>query len=342
LAPLKILILKPSSLGDVVQALPVLRLIKAQNPRHEIYWWILADLAPVLENDPDLTGRFLFQRKGWARPHYWGEVLRTLREIRSLHFDWVIDLQGLARSSVFCWLAQGRLSVGVEDWREGAPGLYDVVVPRPSFTTHAVDWYLQVLKALDVPVHWDFDWMPARPQALQAFNARWKLGVGRWMVINPGARWTNKRWPVQSFVEVARRLATRYPDLRFAILGAPDDRPLGEAIARVDRKRCLDLTGQTSLSELIEWIRLSHLVLSNDTGPMHIAAALGKPVVSLFGPTEPRRTGPYRQADRVLRVDLPCAPCLKPRCVHEQPLACLHAITPESVCAKISQLLPVE
>jgi ADP-heptose:LPS heptosyltransferase len=254
----------------------------------------------------------------------------------------VIDLQGLARSSLFCWLAQGRLSVGVEDWREGAPGLYDLVVPRPSFSTHAVDWYLQVLKALEVPVHWHFVWMPPRPQALRAFHAKWKPGAGRWMVINPGARWTNKRWPVQSFAEVARRLGKTYPDLRFAILGGPDDRPLGEAIAQVDRQRCLDLTGQTSLSELVEWIRLSQLVLSNDTGPMHIAAALGKPVVSLFGPTEPRRTGPYRQGEGVLRVDLPCAPCLKPRCSHEQPLACLHAIAAESVCAKISQLLPVE
>jgi lipopolysaccharide heptosyltransferase II len=339
---LKTLILKPSSLGDVVQALPVLRLLKAHNPRNEVYWWIAAGLRAVLEHDPDLSGLFLFQRRGWARPHYWSELLRTLRAVRSCHFDWVIDLQGLARSSLFSWLAQGRLSVGLEDWREGAPGLYDVAAPRPAFQTHAVDWYLQTLNILDVPVHWNFVWIPARPDVLSAMRVKWNIGLARWLAINPGGRWMNKRWPAPAFAETVRRLAGLYPDMRFAILGSETDRELGETIAQADRRRCLDLTGRTSLPELIEWLRLSELVLTNDTGPMHIAAALGKPVVSLFGPTDPHRTGPYRQLGGVLRAAVPCAPCLRSRCAHPRPLECLRAISPESVCAKIGQLLPVE
>jgi heptosyltransferase I len=337
---LKTLILKPSSLGDVVQALPVLRLLKAHNRFNEIYWWISAELAPLLEGDPDLSGLVLFQRKRWAWPRYWGELLRSIREIRSRHFDWVLDLQGLARSGLFCWLAQGALSVGVEDWREGAPAFYDLVVPRPSFQTHAVEWYLRVLETLQVPVHWNFTWLPERPNAVQALRAHWKPANGRWIVIIPGARWVNKRWPASSFAEVVRNLAGLYPDLHLAILGGPEDQKLGQTIAQVDRKRCLDLTGHTSLPELVEWIRLSDLVLSNDTGPMHIAAALGKPVVSLFGPTEPRRTGPFRQWEGVMRIDLPCAPCLKPRCTYSKPMECLHTITSESVSARIRDLLP--
>ncbi len=335
----KTLILKPSSLGDVVHALPVLRLLKRHNPDNQVYWWISAELKPLLDHDPDLSGLFLFHRHGWARPHYWVEFLRTIRQLRSCRFDWAIDLQGLARSSLISWLAQPRLNVGVEDWREGAPGLYDVVVPRPSFETHAIDWYLETLKVLQVPVHWDFVWMPASPQTLQAFRSKWKVGSGRWIALNPGARWNNKRWPGPHFAEVVRRLARAHPELQFVILGASGDRALGKLIARAAPSRCLDLTGKTSLPELVEWIRASDLLLSNDTGPMHIADALGKPVVSVFGPTEPRRTGPYYQRDGVVRIDLPCAPCLKPHCSLRPPLQCLLAITPEMVCAKIEERL---
>jgi heptosyltransferase I len=337
---LKILILKPSSLGDVVQALPVLRLLKAHNPRHQIYWWIAAELASLLQEDPDLTGFFVFQRQRWSSPWHWGELLASIRDVQSHHFDWVIDLQGLARSSLFCWLARGNLTVGLEDWREGAPGLYDAVVPRPSYHTHAVDWYLQVLHVLKVPVHWDFVWIPPCPEIQQALQARWHLGSSRWMIVNPGARWLNKRWPAEYFAKVVREVARTYSDLRFAIVGAPGDRPLGAIIAASAPARCLDLTGRTTLPELIEWIRAGQVVLSNDTGPMHIAAALGKPVISLFGPTEPNRTGPYGQNSRVLSAGLSCAPCLKPRCRQPKPMECLHAITPETVCAALRQTLP--
>ena len=141
-APLKILILKPSSLGDVIQALPVLRLLKLHFPKSEIYWWIDSGLSPLLQNDPDLAGIFRFQRKRWSSPLHWPEMLRSISEMRRKKFDLVIDLQGLARSGAFAWFANGDLTVGVADPREGASGFYDNAVPRPSYETHAVDWYL--------------------------------------------------------------------------------------------------------------------------------------------------------------------------------------------------------
>jgi heptosyltransferase I len=89
----------------------------------------------------------------------------------------------------------------------------------------------------------------------------------------------------------------------------------------------------------VEWIRLSELMISNDTGPMHVAAALGKPVVAIFGPTEPRRTGPYGQLQNVVRIDLPCAPCLKSHCTYAKPMECLRAIPPETVFQRATNLL---
>ena len=323
---MKILILKPSSLGDVVQALPVLRLLKRHLPSSEIHWWIDSHLAPLLEGDPDLASVVLFERQRWASIRHWPEMWRSIRWLRQQAFDRVIDLQCLLRSGVFAWVTNGKLSIGLDDPREGARGFYDIIVRRPSALTHAVDWYLGVLPPLGVPVDGDFRWIPERPALAESVRRKWPVGKAQWIAIQPGARWPNKRWPAESYAELVRLLAAANPDLNFVILGDAEDCSLGEVIAGVNDARCLDLTGKVSLPEMVEWIRLSKLMVTNDTGPMHIAAALGTPVVALFGPTEPRRTGPYRQLEHVVRIDLPCAPCMSPRCRYVKPLECLRAI----------------
>ncbi len=330
-APLKILILKPSSLGDVVQALPVLRLIKRSFPASEIYWWIDSNLASLLEDDADLSGIIRFDRQQWAAPTHWLEIWRGIRWMRAQSFDWVIDLQSLARSGTFAWLANGSLTIGLDEPREGARGYYDVAVRRPSLHAHAVDWYLALLSFLGVPVDWNFEWLPARAEVVEAVRQKWPVGNGRWIILQPGARWLNKRWPVDCFAELTRCLAAADADLRFAILGGQEDRPLGKVIAATAPQRCLDLTGNITLPEMVEWIRLSQLMVTNDTGPMHVAAALAKPVVSLFGPTSPRRTGPYAQIEHCLQLDLPCVPCLKAYCTYVKPLECLRALPPSAV-----------
>jgi heptosyltransferase-1 len=336
---LKVLILKPSSLGDVVQALPVLRLIKRHHPQSQIYWWLAAEYLPLLEKDPDLAGLIPFDRRHWMTPGYWLRLARTVRKVRHQHFDWVIDLQSLARSGLFAWLASGSLTVGLDEAREGAYTFYDLAVPRPSPRTHAVLWYLQVLPLLDVPVHWDFEWLPARPDIAAVLQSKWRPGAEPWLAIHPGARWANKRWPAESYADLVARLAKAEPSLRFAILGSAKEKRISTILMRAAPERCLDLTGQTTLPELVEWIRLSELIVTNDTGPMHVAAALGKPVVAMYGPTDPERTGPFGQVDRVLRLDLPCEPCLRPVCKYHQPMECLRAIRPEVVAHEVQRRL---
>jgi lipopolysaccharide heptosyltransferase II len=326
----KILILKPSSLGDVVQALPVLRLLKRHLPASEIYWWIDTKLAPLIEGDPDLAGVVHFHRSRWAAPQHWPEIVRSIWWMRKQSFDWVIDLQCLMRSGIFAWFANGKLTVGLDEPREGARGFYDLIVQRPSPQTHAVDWYLRVLPLLGVPVHWNFQWLPERPAFAEAVRKRWRMNGSRWVALQPGARWPNKRWPAEYYAEVLRELAARRPELRFAVLGGEDERVLGQIISQAGGARCLDLTGKLSLPEMVEWLRRSELLVTNDTGPMHVAAALGKPVVAMFGPTTPKRTGPYRQLEHVLQLPLPCVPCLRPRCTYEKPLECLRALPPSA------------
>lgn len=335
----RILILKPSSLGDVVQALPVLRLLKRHLPTSSIYWWIDSHLAPLLEGDPDLAGVVRFERRRWATPRHWSEMRRSLRWLRRQGFDWVIDLQCLMRSGIFAWLANGKLSIGLDEPREGARGFYDHIVQRPSPLTHAVDWYQQVLPVLGVPAHGDFEWLPPRPAVAESVRRQWPIAAARWIALQPGARWVNKRWPAESYAELVRRLAPANPGFHFVILGGEEDRSMGEVIVRANQAHCLDLTGRLSLPEMVEWIRLSELIVSNDTGPLHIAAALGTPVVALFGPTEPRRTGPYGQLDHVLQLNLPCVPCLKPRCGYAKPFECLRALPPAAVADAVQKRL---
>jgi lipopolysaccharide heptosyltransferase II len=352
---LKILILKPSSLGDVIQSLPVLRLLKLHFPAAEIFWWIDAALAPLLEGDPDLAGLFHFKRKRWGRPQHWPEMFRSILALRAQNFDLVIDLQCLARSGAFAWLANGKFLVGLDEVREGARGFYDLAVPRKNFHTHAVDWYLSVLPLLGVPVHKNFNWLPERPAIAAEVNRKWFQGAGtghgisnskleirnsKLILLQPGARWLNKRWPVEYFARLVGALAETFPGARFAILGDQGDQPLGEMISRAAPGRCLNLCGATSLPEMIEWVRRGDLMVTNDTGPMHVAAALGKPLVALFGPTEPRRTGPYGQLENVLRLDLPCSPCLNSNCHFEKPEECLRALTPDQVMQRLLAVNP--
>lgn len=319
----------------MIQALPVLRLIKLHHPQSEIYWWVELGLAGLLEGDPDLAGVIPFDRHGWAAPRNWGAVWRSVRWMRAQRFDWVIDLQCLARSGAFAWLANGELTVGLDEVREGARGYYDLIAPRPTYYTHAVDWYLGVLRLLGVPADRPFEWIPKRPAAAKAVREKWPLAQHRWITLQPGARWVNKRWPVESFAQTVRLLRERDPSLRFAVLGGREDSPLGETIARAGGDRCLDLIGKLTLPEMIEWIRATDLMVSNDTGPMHVAAALRKPVVGLFGPTEPRRTGPYGQVDQVLQHPLSCVPCMKSRCRHSPHMECLTAIDPAAVARQV-------
>ena len=336
---MKILLLKPSSLGDVIQALPVLRLLKRRFPAAEIFWWIDSALAPLLEGDPDLAGTVRFERRRWGKPRHWPEMLRSVRWLRAQNFDLVIDLQCLLRSGAFAWLASGKFLVGLDETREGARGFYDLAVPRKTFHTHAVDWYLAVMPPLGVPVQQNFQWLPARLAIAADVEKKWPLVFSKLILLQPGARWLNKRWPVNHFAEFVRRLAERFPGAHFAVLGGKEDAPLGEIILQAAPGKVLNLCGATSLPEMVEWVRRCDLLVTNDTGPMHVAAALGRPLLALFGPTAPERTGPYGQLENVLRIALPCSPCLKPFCHFEKPEECLRAISPALVLQRAEKLL---
>ena len=332
---MKLLILKPSSLGDVIHALPVLRLIKRQRPHWQVHWWIAQSLAPLLQNDPDLAAVHPFQRRGWGTPIGLARGVQQLGQLHRERFDVILDLQGLARSAAFSWIARAGLTIGLHQHREGAAAAYDVAVERPNPNTHAVDWCRAVLPHLGLENNDDFEWMPRRENPLPEDC---KPGQ-RWIAMCPGARWDNKRWPMESFETLTRQLLMEQGDLRVVVLGGKEDAALGARLGAVGA-RCLDKTGQTTLPEMVEWIRASEAMVTNDTGPMHVAAALGKPVVALFGPTDPRRTGPYHARGSVLQTTaMECVPCLSRNCTATRERDCLRTITVTEVAEAVRKVL---
>lgn len=310
-------------------------MLKLQYPDLKAHWWIARDLAPLLESDPDLEGIFLFDRKKWARRGYWMRIIKTIRAMRREQFDFVIDLQGLARSGIIGWLAGGKTFIGVEDRREGAFALYDKSIPRRCEDTHAVDWYLDAVRSLKATIRWDFQWLPQRKSISDQLKRSYSLEAKKLIMICPGGRWENKRWPSVHYQQLIRRLADDYPAAQFGLIGSPGESSLAAEIASAVPDRILNFTGKTTLPELVELLRLSTVLVTNDTGPMHIAAALGKPVVALFGPTDPKRTGPYGQISHALQWHLPCVPCMKPVCHWKEPMACLTEILPDSVAREL-------
>jgi len=331
----KLLILKPSSLGDIIHVLPVLRLIKCQRPHWQVHWWISQSFAPLLQNDPDLAAVHPFCRRGWGTPAGLARGVQQLGQLHRERFDVVLDLQGLARSAAFSWIARAGLTIGLHQHREGAAAAYDVAVERPSPNAHAVDWCRAVLPYLGLENNDDFEWMPRRDNPLpECYEAG-----QRWLALCPGARWENKRWPVESFETLIRNLLMEQGNLRVVVLGGKEDAELGVRLGAIGA-RCVDKTGQTTLPEMVEWIRASEVVVTNDTGPMHVAAALGKPVVALFGPTDPRRTGPYQARGTVLQSSaMECVPCLSRTCTAEYDRDCLRNIKVEEVAAEVRQVL---
>ncbi len=323
----------------MIHALPVLRLLKLHFRHAEIFWWIDTSLASLVEDDPDLAGIVRFERKRWGKIQHWPEMFQSIRQLRAQQFDLVIDLQCLARSGAFAWLANGKKLVGLDEIREGARGFYDLAVPRSSYFTHAADWYLSVLPPLGVPVHKNFIWLPERSSVKAEIFKKWPAfqAETKLILLQPGARWENKRWPATHFAELVRLTLLKFPAVQFAVLGGKDEKMLGEKICKVAPNKVLNLCGTTTLPEMIEWVRRGDLLVTNDTGPMHVAAALGKPLVALFGPTEPRRTGPYGQLQNVMRLELPCSPCMKSSCAFVKTNECLQGLSPFSVLERVSK-----
>ena len=305
-ALLKIAIVKLSSLGDVIHALPVAHALRRARPGIHLTWIVEARECALLAGHPDLDGvvpvdtrlwRRLIWRPAGAR-QVLGKVRRLRRRVRSARFDVAIDLQGLMKSGLLTAYTGAPIRIGfsADRCRERLNCLFTNRRVRPPETAvHVVDQYLSLLAPLGVipgPVEFHVPLQPAAERRMEDFLGEQGVkSTDRLIAINPGAGRADKRWPVAHFRALADRLAQE-PDARILLLWGPDEVHMARQIRDGLQARAI-LAPPTDLHELGGLLRRASLMVASDTGPLHLAAALGTPSLGLYGPTRAERNGPY-------------------------------------------------
>jgi len=340
----RILIIKPSSLGDVIHALPVLAEVRRAYSRAHIAWLANTDYAGLLDGHPYLDEVILFDRKRfgklWRQPTIVADLARIVTFVRRREFDVVLDLQGLLRSALLSWVSGAHVRIGFADARELAPLFYTHRVRCPPGVRHAVDRNLCVARALGIEPGLPRFELGLRAEEREAARRMAAAAAGRplqrFYALLPGARWESKRWPPQRWAELIGQL--REEGHECVLLGGAEDRPIARQIARDCSVPVVSLVGQTTLRQLVALLDVAECVICHDSGPMHIAAALGRPLVALFGPTSPLRTRPYSRPARIISPVVECAPCYRRVCPLKHQ-ACLRELTAAQVASELRALL---
>jgi len=357
---MKILVIKPSSLGDVIHALPFLKVVKDSLPDAKIDWVISKNLKGLIEDSPLINEVIIFDKDSWKNIRNLkgtiNEISLFKKTLKKKRYDMVVDLQGLLRSGIITHYTPSVTKIGFADAREGSRLFYNRKI-SVNGTVHAVDKCLEIAKAIGAKINKvEF---PLKIDEISKDKIKKLIGdVSEYIVVVPSARWATKRWPAEYFAQLITKLT-----IPCVITGGKGDREIAKEIiertgtantssllrkgvlpyAPTDSKlktQILNVAGKTNLKELVALIAGAKAVVSNDSGPMHIAAALDKPVVALFGPTDPLKTGPYgwqkNKNLKVLTSGVSCSPCFRKKC---KKFTCMHMINVEKVFNALKEYL---
>ena len=363
----RILLIKLSAVGDVVQTIPLFNKLRRRYPAAQIDWLTTPGVAELLRCNPAISNVIEFSRDEWLRPWRLApfvDAAKLIARLRANKYDLVLDLQGQLRSIVFAFGSGAPVRIGfdrprAELWqnsprrlteearrhawqgaREGSWIAYTDHIALPTLDVHPVDRYLSVGRKLGLDNSAPDFSFPIPPEALTRIEALldyYGVAKARVIAMAPGTNWETKHWRREAFAEVARHFLKK--GLAVCLIGADRDRAACAEVAEL-APTAVNLAGETTLSELAALIHRSTICVTNDSGPMHMAVALDRPVVSVFGPTDPVWAGPYRRPDAVLRVDLPCSPCylrLLSRCTHGH--ACMQNVGAGAVIARLEGIL---
>ena len=305
-----ILLIKPSALGDIVMALPALSALRRSFPDARITWLVRPEFAPLIAEHPHLNELIFFDRKrlgqAWWHPGAFGALTSLARGLRQRRFDAVVDLQGLFRSASLAWLSGCPQRFGPVWRREFAHHFYTTAVPARPEWVHVIDYYMKILEVMGAEDRQVEFVLPAKPGARDAVEkllSERQVDRKRYAVLIPGSAQISKCWPVERFAALADRLASDH-GLAIVATGGPGESEMIEQIAAQAHCSVTNLAGTTSLPELVDILRGARLVVSNDTGPGHIASALGRPLVMMFSWSNPLRVGPYHRPECLVGRDL--------------------------------------
>lgn len=304
-----ILIIKPSSLGDIVLALPALAALRRSFPGAKISWLIRPEFAGLIESHPDLTDTIIFDRKllgkAWYNLHAFASLVSLVRRLRTAGFDAVVDLQGLFRTAVLGWLTGCKKRFGMADVREFAHIFYTHKIVRNPQLVHMVDCYLEIVRAMGADACGAQFVLPVDPLAAERVDkllSANNIEPGRYAVLVIGSAHTDKCWPVERFAKLADKIHTGF-GLSIVVTGTKSERDIAGKLQEFCSVPVTDFAGKTNLVELVALLKSAAVVISNDTGPGHIAAALSLPMVMIFGYSNPCRVAPYENRSGIAAVE---------------------------------------
>jgi heptosyltransferase I len=356
----KILLIKLSAVGDVVQTIPLLNALRRRYPTAQIDWLVKPALAELLRENPAISSIIEFGGEDGSFVNY----ARLAGRLRANAYDLVLDMQGQLRTALFVLATGAPVRIGFDRprasvwdasprefpaearkhaWqgaREGSWLAYTHHIPIPTLDIHAVDRYLSIGPMLGFPASQPDFSFPLAQEASKRVEALLRergLAGAPLLTIAPGTIWETKHWGTEKFADVAQHFLRK--GFAVALMGSRRERAVCEDVARL-APGAVDIAGETTLAELAALIRRSTISVTNDSGPMHLAVALERPVVGIFGPTDPVWIGPYGHPDNALRAGVPCSPCLLrqlSRCHYGH--VCMERVSASAVIERMEQVL---
>ncbi len=326
----KILVIKPRAIGDVLLSTPVLPNLRREFPTAQIDFLVEKFAAPVLDGNPFMDNIISFDTKSQTS-------LSIILQVRKRRYGLIIDLFANPRTAIITFFSGAKVRVGFPfKWRRFA---YNLLVPSRDGEFHNVEFNLDALRRIGIAVQ------PSKPffylnDAAEEFGDKFleehSLITEKFITINIGGGWEIKRWPADKFAELCEMVHEKL-NLGVVVLYGPSEKVSAEKIASSSGAI---LAPQTSLHEMGTIMRKSLLLITNDSGPMHIAAALDVPTLAIFGPTNPRLQGPYGNLSEVVRNEtLDCLECNLTKCPIGNP--CMIELESETVFGKLLKLISV-
>ncbi len=304
-----ILIVKPSALGDIVHSLPFLNSLKKGFPQARIDWVVAHGLHKFLEGHPMIHKLWVIKKDQWKK---FGNLKQTISEINGLRqglgssgYDVAIDLSGLFRSGVITWFSKAEIRLGFKESDEGSPFFYTHKI-HGSMEIHAIDRYLELARFMGCPIdEIAYPFAPYDPTPAICASL-----PQSYVMMSPSAGKPANRWHARKFGELASKL-----DLPVVVISSAAEANIADEVVSYSKGNAISIAGKTGLKDLLAVIGQAEYFICNDTGPMHMAAALDVPVFAIFGPANPVRTGPYEAhgpsgaIHTIIQKDLDCSPC---------------------------------
>ena len=336
--PQRIAIIKPSALGDIVHALPVLSALRELDPTSHISWIVNRGFQDLLVGHPYLNDIIPFDRSAFRRgivasARYTAGLMNRLRRER---FDLVIDLQGLLRTGLMTAATGAPRRIGFDNAREGSRYFYtDRIAVPDAEAIHAVDRYWRIVEFLGGSHLRKQFHVPVNPSETLVIQQELHDAPRPWIAVAAGAKWLTKRWPPEHFAAMLN-LAQQQFGGSAILVGSSDDIPLSLGVAQATRGTVRDFTGKTSLPKLAALFAQCDVMLGNDTGPLHLAAALGIPCVAPYTCTKIVKHGPYN-GPFARETAVPCAGSYLKKCPHG--MICMNELSPEKLWPAMHEVL---